>query len=378
MVVIRATPLDAPHDHAVTLVNDGPEASLAARWVEAGGAVFQTEIVVPAGAHNADELGLFSTLARVTAPSRAPSLDTQLAPATVELSNGQRLTRRWLSRGVVREDFTQDGLAGVLFSPEHAADLPATICLPGSGGGVSPQIPALLAGHGMVTLSLPYYGVPGLPADLVEIPVEYVERAMQRLADRPQVDAARLALEGVSKGAELALLAASLLPNIAAVVAYAPSSQTHGWNGKPCWTWRGQGLPFAAMDRSGNRRSPNGRFSIRSGYESTIRDPAETERCAIPVERITAKVMLVSGGDDQTWPSDIFARRVVARAKGVRVEHLTYPRAGHVTRVPNQPRVDGDDSIFDDGGSPMDNAAASRDSWPRVVEFLRNAGHSRG
>ena len=64
------------------------------------------------------------------------------------------------------------------------------------------------------------------------------------------VSAARpLALIGASRGAELALLAASTFPTVGAVVAIAPSSVRWGRDGgigaigRTAWTFRGQALP---------------------------------------------------------------------------------------------------------------------------------------
>ncbi|MBV9195037.1 MAG: hypothetical protein JO168_12900 [Solirubrobacterales bacterium] len=79
--------------------------------------------------------------------------------------------------------------------------------------------------HGLAALALAYFGARTLPRTLVEVPLEYVERAACWLRDREHVSGDLIGLLGGSKGAELALLSAATFPSlIGPVVAAAPSS----------------------------------------------------------------------------------------------------------------------------------------------------------
>ena len=51
----------------------------------------------------------------------------------------------------------------------------------------------------------------------------------------------------------------------------------------------------------------------------------------IPIERFKGAVMLISGADDQLWPSNVYADRIMAtlRSDPARHIHLNYPGAGH-------------------------------------------------
>jgi hypothetical protein len=95
---------------------------------------------------------------------------------------------------------------------------PAVIALGGSEGGAAMVTAgaALLASHGFVVLALPYYSPPvfsakgplppevaGLPTAFADIPVDRLNAARDWLAQQPEVDASRIALHGVSKGAEI-------------------------------------------------------------------------------------------------------------------------------------------------------------------------------
>ncbi|HVF46420.1 MAG TPA: acyl-CoA thioester hydrolase/BAAT C-terminal domain-containing protein, partial [Pyrinomonadaceae bacterium] len=82
----------------------------------------------------------------------------------------------------------------------------------------------LTAGPAIAIAALAYFGFDTLPAELERIPVETVDRAVDWLAAQPGVDPNRIVLQGGSKGAELALLAASLNKRVAGVIAISPSS----------------------------------------------------------------------------------------------------------------------------------------------------------
>jgi pimeloyl-ACP methyl ester carboxylesterase len=125
-----------------------------------------------------------------------------------------------------------------------------------------------------------------------------------------------LAVMGVSRGGELALLLGATFPEIDAVVAYVPSGVVHGAFGpsKPgdtraraAWTHRGSPLPFLQQgNRSGDAGAVGWRGSARVEtplYLALLRDTAAVERATIPVERTRGPILMISGKDDTMWPS---------------------------------------------------------------------------
>jgi hypothetical protein len=116
---------------------------------------------------------------------------------------------------------------------------PALIVLGGSEGGgwVARDRSPRFASRGFAVLGLPYYSpgakdreIPELPAAFADIPVERLDAAFAWLKARPEVDASRVALVGVSKGAEFVLIAASRFKWITSVVAIAPTDVVwEGW-----------------------------------------------------------------------------------------------------------------------------------------------------
>jgi dienelactone hydrolase len=269
----------------------------------------------------------------------------------------------------------------------HHADgpRPAVIVLGGSGGGLAEDMPALLASRGFAVLSLAYFGVEDVAPNLVEIPLEYFERAIAWMNRNPAVEPGALAVCGTSRGGELALLLGATFPQISAVLAYVPSGVV--WPGigasdrpsPPSWTWRGEPVPYMdarPMNESDWASPP---VSITPWFLEALRNAQSVERATIAVERINGPVLMFSGTDDAMWPSlrlaDIAMRRLIAKGFRHPHEHVTYAGAGHWFRFPYAPVIS---EIFHPvvrrlmalGGTPVGNQTASVDSWRRALEFL--------
>ncbi|MCH8626419.1 hypothetical protein MM440_01105 [Arsenicicoccus piscis] len=116
----------------------------------------------------------------------------------------------------------------------------------GSSGRIDEGRARLLAAHGADVLVLRWFGAPGLQPGPFEVPLELFVEALDDLA----VDNERLAVVGLSFGAEAALLLASKDARVETVVAFAPSAYV--WAGVPDsapgqtshWTWAGLPVPF--------------------------------------------------------------------------------------------------------------------------------------
>ena len=288
---------------------------------------------------------------------------------------------------------------GRLFIPAGAGPHPVVMVLSGSGGGFDIDKAAVLSRHGFATFALSYFGVPPLPSWLHRVPLEYFESALAWLRAQPEVDASRVGIFAISRGSEAALLLASRFDFIRSVVAWAPSSTAWAAGGEdketretiPCWTWRGEALPFAPL--------PLKRFMWTSAFpvaalkrpvmfvslfRAALKNRSAVERAAIPIEKVSGPVLLVSGGDDHLWPATEMAEALVARAKrggsAHFVEHLNFPRAGHMLRYPWLPttsRFSRNKHLrgarFSFGGEASADAEAQSAAWRRSIEFLRES-----
>jgi len=295
---------------------------------------------------------------------------------------------------VRREVVRERGLIGVLFRNTLNGHGPQVIVVPGSGGGVPEHVAAMLAGEGFTSLALAYFGQPGLPRHLVEVPVEYIATSIDWLRSRPHVTGDKVGIVGGSKGAELALVAASQFPSIGAVVAYAPSSvvwagvEFFAWASRPLfgvfgtassrssWSLNGEGLPFVphpagvwpAITRHG--------ISVAPSFDAALDGARAVAAATIPVERINGRVLLVSGGADRMWPSTRMAEMIVERfslyGSSEKVVDLRYPGAGH-RLLPRsaQHGIHRLAGVVDYGGTRDKNNTAARDAWRETVSFLR-------
>lgn len=307
-------------------------------------------------------------------------------PATVVLEREETVTDsmtvivRVLDPRVRIAPIEGTGFTGSLFIPPGRGPFPATLVIGGSEGGIGGRdVAAILAGRGILTLAIAYFGAEGLRDDLREIPLEAFVGAIDALLDRAESND-QVAIVGTSKGSEAALLVAARDPRIRAVVAYAPSHVA--WScicdepERSSWTWHGEPLPFVPPGRDPSYEPPAGaplRPVVNFTYR--LRNAAAVEAARIDVEQIDGPLFLIAGEDDQMWPSAEMAKEIVAhrgRREGDVV--LIYPGAGHLigkTFLPaGSTLVAG--GRLETGGSPAGNAAAQGDAWQRALLFLQN------
>ena len=270
--------------------------------------------------------------------------------------------------------------------PESGGRVPGVLALGGSDGGLPMYFSRLLAAERCACLALAYHGTPKTQANLVEVPLERLERALRWLRDHPRVAArdGRVGIVGASKGAELALVLATTFPDLVGpVVAYTPSSVV--WAGidfaagpgaPPRSTWSRAGKPLAFVRIPPGPPPPQSERGMRLTpmHERGLDAIASDDAAMIPIERATGPVLLVSGADDQMWPASRMSRMLVDRARregrGHLVRHLDFAEAGHALFA-----VDAEQDLkqpipFDLGGNDAAQAHAHAVAWPQVLRVL--------
>lgn len=143
-----------------------------------------------------------------------------------------------------------DGVYGSLYLPaDTSVRRPALVVFGGSEGGLSTgPAAALLAAHGYPALALAYFGEPGLPATLRDVPLEYFAKAVALLRAQPGVDPDHVLVHGTSRGGEAALLVGATYPALVdGVVAGVPGDRVEGTPFSAvvsaAWTVRGRPVP---------------------------------------------------------------------------------------------------------------------------------------
>jgi len=328
--------------------------------------------------------------------TNASPLETEITAESEGPLASAHVSRLFYGWGASRTEVRDNGLVATLFRPAGTEPRPAVIVVPGSGGGVPEGSAALLASYGFVGLALAYFRAGHLPESLAEIPLEYFETAIGWLRDHEAVAGRPVGVMGTSRGGELALLLGSTFGDFKAVVGYVPSGVAHaGISGgglrearrRPAWTYKGKAaLPFIASRDASRVEEPAPSaepLALTPIFLKALEDRAAADAAEIPVERINGPVLLISGQDDQMWPSpvlaDIAMKRLARHHHRYPYTHLSYPGAGHIIGQPGLPAtvtaalhpLAGRSLAY--GGHAKDNAAAAADSWPKVLAFFRDA-----
>ena len=66
----------------------------------------------------------------------------------------------------------EQGLVGMLCTPQSDQRVPGILVFGGSGGGIPEYEVRLLGAHGFVAFGVQYFGADGLPSSLAHIPLE--------------------------------------------------------------------------------------------------------------------------------------------------------------------------------------------------------------
>lgn len=301
-------------------------------------------------------------------------------------------SRRWFLRPAVRvTEIGEAGLVALLFEPAPSERRPVIIVLGGSEGGYPESEAALFASHGYTALALAYFGLPGLPGELRNIPLECVQKALVWLRTRPSVDQSRIAIVGGSRGSELALSAAAQYSELRAVVAMKPShvvwegTSARGYPDGPSFTVGGKPLPYLKNHISVGfgwhyvghwlSKSP---LALTPMFLDSLADRESAARAEIPVERINGPVLFLSGKDDQLWPSSLMAEKALARLKQHHHvfddQHIAYEGVGHFIPTAWVPLAGSRRGLrFSIGGNAPAGARACADAQKRILAFLQAA-----
>lgn len=359
-------------------------------------------------------MGLFWSMDLVPGGKQPVPPGAIMLPVPIRLeaegADGQRsgitLVRRIAGPGVTRHVIRTGGIVGTLFLPPGPGPYPAVMVVSGGGGGIDEFRGAILASHGYAALALGHFAVEGRPRGLVNIPLEYFETTIGWMRAQKWFDSRLFAVWGASRGGELALLLGVTFPEINAVAAWVPSGVVFWALGmaepgdtrpRAAWTFRGRALPYLQENNTSGdpppAHPPGRAVAYTPFYRSQLRDARAGERATIPVEKIRGPVQLISGLDDQMWPSsdlaDIALRRLETHRHPFPFRHLKYPEAGHTILVPYWPlsglrvvtlaRVEGmqDDLLFQ-GGTAKADAEAGVDAWRDLLTFLDNATRAHG
>lgn len=348
-----------------------------------------------------EPMGLFWSMSPADG-SDIPFLKTSSDPVTVEITASAggaqfasvSIERLFMSEGVKRVE-PGEGLHGAFFTPASGVESPGVVVLHGTDAHSREEMASLLASRGFAALALKYIREEGLPDEMIEVPLEFVGKAVDWLSSRPEVAGRPVGLLGTSRGGELALLVSTLFPKVKAVVSFSGSGVAfEGLHADPrekdvksAWSFEGKPVPylkrvdsasFTAKAIWAGVRSKS--FSTLQTYVKALEDKAALEAATIPVEESDAAVLMFAGDQDKVWPSVELSRIAIERlgSKGSSNPHelVVFKGAGHGQGIPNRPTMVGETKAFSGsklafGGSAAANAHSDSEAWKRTVSFFK-------
>ncbi|XP_076860807.1 acyl-coenzyme A thioesterase 1-like isoform X3 [Brachyhypopomus gauderio] len=283
------------------------------------------------------------------------------------------IERWYMAPGVRRVDIREKGVRGTLFIPPGPGPFPGVLDMWGGGGGLVEYRSALLASHGFASMALEYL-FPG-EFNKTKVNVGYFEMAYQILQNHTMVRRDRLALFGLSFGSSVTL----------SMAAYSKVIQP-----RCCVCVSGSHVPviknsldetFDDINKNVNAiRVENNQIIWRDIILPIPTDPS----LKVDVGQITCPVLLVVGGDDQSWPTLESAEDIqqIMEKAGNRhlLQVLIYPEAGHLIEPPYTPHHRATNFIVQEaqvkvvllwGGQTKPHADAQEDSWEKMLAFLQ-------
>ncbi|XP_023147545.2 peroxisomal succinyl-coenzyme A thioesterase-like isoform X1 [Amphiprion ocellaris] len=279
------------------------------------------------------------------------------------------LVERWyMAPGVKRIDVQEKGLLGTLFLPPGPGPFPGILDLWGGGGGLVEYRSALLASHGFATMSLDYLSC-GQPV------FTYVETAFNFIKDHPQVIADRVGVVGLCLGSLPALYLAAdstvVKPRCTVCIscfAIYPSDRVLSGSFEEITSLSGN-IP---VDENNLERWKDVGLGLLSGSLRKVN-----------MEKVTSPLLLVSGCDDQNWPSFETAEDITQTMRAAGNDHLLsrldYPDSGHLIEPPFSPHFRASTFVTTNkrkamilwGGQTKPHSDAQEDSWRKILSFLQ-------
>ncbi|MEV4607380.1 hypothetical protein MRBLMR1_002391 [Neorhizobium sp. LMR1-1-1.1] len=143
------------------------------------------------------------------------------------------------------------------------------------------------------------------------------------------------------------------------------------WPERSSWSLKGAPLDFVPAVSAWERCNRDGLLSYRPLFEQSLNaNPAAVQRAIIPIENTAADIILVAGGDDALWQSDVFALELSCRREdyGMPVSLVVDSHAGHRILLPgeNTPRS----TLHAHGGSDEADARLGKAAWREIVTLL--------
>lgn len=221
----------------------------------------------------------------------------------------------------IKYKYINDGFEGVLYDTENNDDRLLIVIQGLKGLELPEKYAGLFSGRGFSTLAMSYYGGEGQKKDIRAIPLEQFEHACNAMK---MLGFKRIGIYGNSKGAGMALLAASVVPDISLVIAASSFGHIMQGTGKssedPCKamvSFKGQDFPYVEKGKlfSDFLKRCLKEHKVRLLYFFDEWDKKGTEENEIPVEKINGDILFLTSTHDESVPAKRDAELLIERLK---------------------------------------------------------------
>ena len=280
-----------------------------------------------------------------------------------------------LSKKVNHIKIREKGIKADLFLANKTKNL--LMVFGGSEGDneVSSFLAQVLASKGYNTCAISYFFAEGQQKKMTNIPLETIDKTLISVK-REMGGIEELYIHGSSKGAELALLYASLNSTVNGVIAVSPSSVVlQSFNKSPhsTWTYKGKEVEYMQFNYDGKLKLDKYNRKIYAHYYFPFLEKVKDD-AKIKVENIEGDIILFSGKDDLLWPSsymaDMISDRISENKNSFIFKNYQYENVGHYFYVPYLPTYW--EKHYATGGIEKDNAYAQLDAWNKLLQYLES------
>ncbi|MEP0971354.1 MAG: acyl-CoA thioester hydrolase/BAAT C-terminal domain-containing protein [Balneola sp.] len=168
---------------------------------------------------------------------------------------------------------------------------------------------------GYAILAIGYFNADGAPKNLDRISLDAISDTIMAIAKKNKIDESKIALIGGSKGGELILNLASRYNQYKAVIALSTSNVTFPaitWSSNTSsWTYKGNEVPY--VPASLKTISPALKGDHYTAFSMMLEDETAVKNAEIQVENINGPILILSGKNDEQWPSTSMSNRIIER-----------------------------------------------------------------
>lgn len=301
-------------------------------------------------------------------------------------------------KNIIKEKIITNEINCILFSNNKAISNFPIVFLGGSEGGRPESLASMFAEKGFCTAALGYFACEYRPEYLENINLEYFKHAIEFIKKKFNSD--KVILIGNSRGGELALILGTYYQELFdKIIALVPSAFVNGgfpFINKPAWKINNNIIDFCgglnknididelqdylyAIEKKiikYRKNTETDPLIIKDLFLARLKKYSEMESNKIKIEKINCPILLLSGEEDDIWPSKIYCNLLENRLKeknnNIAFNHISFRNVGHgVLASYNLP-------IFHPigkfwcrlGGNSEENEKANTASINHIIDFI--------